>query len=327
MTLPLKNFLRSVIRRWNRFFFDPISPATIGVFRLGFGVVVFLSTLGKLPFRELFYGATGIVSEATMNRYFPDSVFYFRWVPAQDPALFWYFIAILAASVLLTIGLFSRLSSILVFLGLISLSNRNFFVDNSGDDIMRINAFFLMFAESGAAYSIDRWFRRRRSLEGPELIPRAPWAQRMLQLQLAYLYFNTAYLKLPGQGWTDGTALYYALNYIELRRYQLKPLFYYLWQIKMTTYLVMVAEFSAATLIWFRAFRYPVLIAAFTLHVGINLTMQFPVFQYVMMASLINFIDPDDMERLISRWTGRFCARFKAGRSLAPNNRPASKAP
>ncbi|MBS1958482.1 MAG: HTTM domain-containing protein [Bdellovibrionales bacterium] len=314
MSFSFKNFGTAFARGWNRFFFEPTSPATIGMFRIALGIVVFISMLGKLPFRELFYGATGIVSEATMNRYFPDSFLYFRWVPTSDPALFWYFVGILIACFTLTIGLFSRLSSVLVFLGIISLSNRNFFVDNSGDDIMRINAFFLMFARSGAAYSVDRWLRRRRGKEGAELVKHPPWAQRMLQLQLAYLYLNTAYLKLPGEGWSDGTAIYYALNYIELRRFQLKPLFYYLWQIKLMTYLVMVAEFGAGTLIWFRVFRYPVLIAAFLLHFGINLTMQFPVFQYVMMASLINFVYPEDMERWITR--------LKRGIFLAPNTHP-----
>jgi hypothetical protein len=115
MSLSLKNFRTAFVRGWNKFFFEPVSPATIGVFRIAFGIVVFVSMLGKLPFRELFYGASGIVSEATMNRYFPDSFFYFRWVPAQDPALFWYFVAILVACVTLTIGFFSRVSSILVF--------------------------------------------------------------------------------------------------------------------------------------------------------------------------------------------------------------------
>jgi membrane protease YdiL (CAAX protease family) len=67
------------------------------------------------------------------------------------------------------------------------------------------------------------------------------------------------------------------------------------------TYAVMVAEFAAGSLIWWRRVRYPVLLAAMGLHFGINLTMQFPVFQYVMMASLLTFVYPEDLDRWMLR--------------------------
>jgi hypothetical protein len=283
--------IQKVRAKWNEFFFEPTSPATIGLFRIVFGLVILVSLIGKFPFRELFYGENGIVSYETMTHFFPKHpFFYFRWVPEADPGLMIYFLAIMLATVSLIFGFFTRVSSILVFLGIISLSNRNFFVDNAGDDFMRINALILMFSEAGAAFSIDRWIRRKRGLEGEALPLKSPWAQRLLQLQLAYLYCDTFYLKLPGEGWRDGTALYYALHYVELQRLTFKYLFYYLWQFKLVTWGTLLVEFSGAFLIWFRKLRYPCLIAALGLHIGINLTMQFPIFQYVMMASLINFI-------------------------------------
>jgi uncharacterized membrane protein YphA (DoxX/SURF4 family) len=249
------------------------------------------------------------VSYATMTHFFSRHPWlYFRWVPETDPGLLFYFIGILVATISLIFGFFTRTSSILVFLGIISLSNRNFFIDNAGDDFMRINALILMFSEAGAAFSVDRWLRKRRGLEGDALPLKSPWGQRLLQLQLAYLYCDTFYLKLPGEGWRDGTALYYALHYVELQRFTFKYLFYYLWQFKLMTWGTLVVEFSGAFLIWFRKFRYPVLLAALGLHIGINLTMQFPVFQYVMMASLVNFVYPEDVERC-SAWVRDFLNR------------------
>jgi len=292
---------------WNNFFFKPISPSSIAIFRVVSGLVILISLIGKYPYRELFYGEKGIVSFHTLDPYFPGPpLMYFRWVPASDPWLNFYFLAIMFFVIALILGFFTRLSSILVFLGLISLNNRNFFVDNAGDHLMRINAFYLMFSQAGKAYSLDKWWKARRGKETRELIPKSPWAQRMLQLQLAYVYLDTVYLKIPGEGWQNGTALYYALNYLELKRLDFKYLFYYLWQIKLATYGVLIAETSMGTLIWFRKLRYWILAAGFLLHFGINLTMQFPVFQYVMMASLINFIYPEDMERFIGMLGGYF---------------------
>jgi hypothetical protein len=312
----IRRLAQKIAVTWDEFFFTPISPATIGLFRICFGIVVFLSVLGKYPHREIFYGGDAIVSSATTGHHFPKPEWiYFRWVPDGDPALAIYFQVILAATICLIFGLCTRVSSILVFIGLISLSNRNFFIDNSGDDLMRINSFFLMFTQAGAAYSIDRWIRVRRGKEGPELTPRAPWAQRLLQLQVAYLYLDTFILKLPGEGWMDGTALYYALRYLELRRFDFHYMFYYLWQIKLATWSVMAGEFSLAILIWVRPLRYYLIFIGIMLHTGINLTMQFPVFQYVMIASLINFIYPEDIERVFTK-IGQRLSRGSSIRTL-----------
>lgn len=128
----MKKIWSMAVNQWNEFFFKPISPATIAMFRIVFSFVVFLSMAGKFPFRDIFYGVHGIVSEATVDRYFTGNpILYFRWVPGSDPALMFYFVGILLSTLSLMVGFCTRISSILVFLALISLSNRNFFVDNS----------------------------------------------------------------------------------------------------------------------------------------------------------------------------------------------------
>jgi Vitamin K-dependent gamma-carboxylase len=299
----MKNHWEKFVSGWTRFFFEPISPATIGLYRIASGIVIFISVLGKVPGREIFYGENGIVKYESLHRYFPDSIFYFRWMPETDPALLIYFISFLVIIFCYTIGFQSKITSILVFAGLAALSNRNPYVDNNGDNFMRINAFWMMFAHSGHAYSIDRLIARWRGQATQNLVPAAPWGQRLLQLQLAYLYFEAAVTK-SGPSWLNGTALYYALNYIEIRRFDFFWAFKHLWQIKVLTYGTMIAELSACSLIWFRSFRYPVVIAAVALHEGINILMQFPVFQYVMMAALVNFIYPEDIEWFFKKVRG-----------------------
>ena len=295
--------MKKIIAGWNEFFFKPTSPATLGLFRIAFGFVVFLSNLGHFPSRDIFYGENGIVRYQTLDAVFPrvHPWIFMRWVPQTEPALKYYFIALIIVTVFFTLGIFSRISTILLFLGIASLSNRNPYNENAGDTLIRVNLFFLMFTNAGAAYSLDRYYRVKRGIESKVLKPISPWVQRLLQLQLSYVYIDTVYLKLPGESWRDGTAMYYALNYLELRRFDLKYFFYYLWQIKIATYMVLIGETSLGFLIWFRKLRYWMIAFAFILHEGINLSMQFPVFQYVMMASMINFIYPEDVERLLSR--------------------------
>lgn len=298
----MKNIWKKVVDGWTHFFFDTTSPATLGLYRIGFGFVVFLSNLGRFPSRDIFYGENGIVRFESMSHIFPHvhPWLYFRWLPQSEPALAYFFIALLIVNIMFILGLFSKLSSILLFLGIVSLSNRNIYADNAGDCVLRLNLFYLLFTNVGAAYSLDRFIKRKRGSASEKSEPVSMWPIRLLQLQLAYIYIDTVYLKLPGESWRDGTAMYYALNYMELRRFDLRFLFFNIGVIKLATYSTLIGEAALGTLIWFRKLRYGIIGLGFFLHEGINLAMQFPIFQYAMMASLIIFVYPEDSERFVA---------------------------
>src|SRR5580698_8926930 len=105
---------------WNKFFFEPTSPATIGLFRIALGVVAFLSTLGRYPIRDTFYTDLGVVKYHSLDIAFPPYPWlYFRWLPDSEPMLQYFFIGLLIVTAMFTLGLFTRISSILLFLGTI----------------------------------------------------------------------------------------------------------------------------------------------------------------------------------------------------------------
>lgn len=291
------------MKAWNRFFFQATDPTGLAVFRLAFGLLVFTMVLGIFPSRAYFYGADAIVLPETMDRFFDlyFVLFRFRWLPLHDPGMACFLVGVMIAALMLAFGVCTRLASVLVFVGIQCLHNRNYYILNAGDLLMRIDATVLVFADCGAALSFDRWWRVRRGKEvGP---PRkiSPWPVRLLQLQLNYLYLTTALLKLQGPAWRDGTALYYALRYLELQRFSFRYVFYYLWQVKLMTWGTIAGELAMGGLVWIRRLRYPLLLVAVGLHVGINLTMQFPVFQYVMLVNLLLFVYPEDW----GRWKAR----------------------
>ena len=59
---------------------------------------------------------------------------------------------------LLAVGLFTRVNSVIVFICLASMQQRNLYITHGGDTFLRVAGFFLMFAPAGAALSIDRLF-------------------------------------------------------------------------------------------------------------------------------------------------------------------------
>jgi hypothetical protein len=162
----MKNLWKKAEASWCRFFFEPTSPATLGLYRICFGFVIFLSNLGHFPSRDIFYGENAIVRYQSLDPVFPHvhPWLFFRWMPLTEPALKYYFIGLLIVNVMFILGLFSRLSTILLFLGILSLSNRNPYNENAGDTLIRVNLFFLMFTSSGAAFSIDRLWKVQRGL-------------------------------------------------------------------------------------------------------------------------------------------------------------------
>lgn len=293
--------MKTIFNYWERFFFTPTSALSLAVFRIFYGLVVFISVLGVFPYRSTFYGPDAIVSPEVGAKAYSAywSILGFNLVPLSEPAMTLFFAGLLIAALMLSVGLFTRAATFIVFLGLFSLNNRNPYNVNAGDLLLRINSLILLFSQAGAALSVDRWFRLKTGKETPGSVLVSAWPLRLLQLQLTYLYLSTVCLKLYGPSWVDGTALYYALRYIELKRFSFKFLFYYLWQVKLMTWSVLVGEFLMGTLVWVPRLRYPILLIAFLLHTGINLTMQFPVFQYAMIINLILFIYPEDLQKAL----------------------------
>jgi predicted DCC family thiol-disulfide oxidoreductase YuxK len=217
------------------------------------------------------------------------------WLIPQDDAwieaFFWVF---LLFAVFLTVGFLSRFSSVVVFVCLSSILRRNGYIIHSGDALLRATGFFLMFAPTDAALSIDRLLRIWRGREGLEKQLLWPWAQRMIQIQTSLMYFSTFAWKTIGSDWRDGTALYYTTRLIEFQRFPMPTLDNGI-ILKLATWSALVIEFSAGVLVWVRRLRYWVLLAGLCLHLSIEYSMNIALFQWVALASYVTFIDPADL--------------------------------
>jgi Vitamin K-dependent gamma-carboxylase len=292
---------KSFREAWNLFFFAPESPTPIALFRIIFGFLV-IATLVLLHGDWLtWYGPDAWVSLHTMRVLEPGTrINLFAILPANNAwieGLFWVF---LLSAMLLTIGFLTRLNSVIVFLCLTSIDQRNLFINHGGDTFLRVAGFFLMFAPAGAAISVDRLLRMRRGKEGAEVQPRRPWAQRMIQLELALVYFATFCWKAKGVMWVQGTALYYVYHLDEIRRFYvprwlMQPIF-----LKLGSWFALALEFSLGILIWFKEIRYYLLALGVLFHLSIEYSLNLPMFQWDILSAYVLFIDPRDLTRFWS---------------------------
>jgi hypothetical protein len=187
---------------------------------------------------------------------------------------------------------------------------------------MRQAGFCLMFMPAGRALSLDRLLaaRRHRRRGDPEPFPpprpAAPWAQRVLQIQLALVYLATIRWKLTGITWIHGTAVYYATRLAEFDRFPVPYIFRDPYTIKLATWGTLVVEFALGALVWFRDLRYPILLAGVMLHLGLEYSMNIPLFQWTMITAYVLFIDPRDVRRALDRLAARRARPGRRGRRL-----------
>jgi hypothetical protein len=305
------SFKRMIVG-WNNFFFTPKPTEGIATFRIVWCSLLFANFFMCLNHISDFYGPHAIISEATVKTQFnfPHlSVFNFLGTSYQTihVLMIVYGIALLAA----IIGYQTRWALIIVMICLTSLHQRNIWINSSSETLMRITTLLLIFSPAGHSLSIDSLIKKGKH-HGRGLRDHAPWALRLIQIQLSVVYVWTVWQKLKGETWLDGTALYYATRLDNFKHLQVPYLFDSLFFIKIGTWATLILELALGTLIWFKEFRKPLIYAGIIFHLGIEYAMSIPFFEIVMISMLLNFFTPEEYRVFIRRTKHAITEKIKS---------------
>lgn len=286
---------------WKDFWFKLESPIPIAVFRILFGLVVmqmgwFLS--GDLHW---YFGDKAIVSQSANNAWNGmPRLNIFELLPQNNMTLDVLFAVFMIATLCLTLGLCTRLSAVIVYLGLISIDARNSLIFTGADNVMRVEAFLLVFSQCGKALSLDLLIKRKRKgqpLWAP-VEPENPWALRLLQVQIALVYWAAYSAKICGNTWIDGTAVYYITHIVEENKYALPYLYDHRWTSQYLGYMTLFGEFCLCILIWIKELRLPIIIMGILMHLFFDFTLIIPQFQTIMIVSLMCFVEPSTYSKI-----------------------------
>ena len=288
--------MRALYDGWNRFWFEPTSTATLGVFRVLYGLLLTLWTLSMLPDAVAFFSSDGVLPEQRV----PEGTWTLLALndsPAFVTALV---LVLLVAAIALTIGYHSALASVVTWVILVSLRQRNIWVMNGGDGLMRHFGFFLMLAPTGAALSFDRWRRHRASFWHSPLRPL--WGLRLIQIQTATVYLFTLYEKVSGERWRAGTAVASSMRAGDLTRFAIPlGLTDSLLLANILTFGTLAIELALAVLIWNRVMRPYVIAAGIVLHLFIEVTFSLGFFSFVMCLAYLSFVPGSSTEAWLDR--------------------------
>jgi hypothetical protein len=280
---------------WHRFWFRPEPTSALALFRIGFGLLATGWILTQAPDLGAFYGREGIVPTAPDG---PRGSWSVLAMWHGSTAVVVVFAVSLAASIALTLGLFSRLAAVIVLIGIVSFTHRNGLVTNSGDGLVRNLAFFCALSPCGESFSLDRWRRSRGGFwEFPE---RAPWALRLVQVQVSIGYLTAVWSKAGDKHWRRGTAIDYALRMQDIHRFPTPGfLTHSVVLVELLTYGTLALELSLGILVWNRALRPWVLLLGVTLHLSIDFSIMVGFFSYAMLCAYLAFVTPEAASRLL----------------------------
>jgi hypothetical protein len=292
------------------FLFAKGSPLPVCLFRIFYGLALLEYCLLMAPeLLTCMSDTNGILRIQTLKHIFGIPVInLLTALPPGDNWIIAFFSIFVIACICLTLGLFSRVSIFLVYLGLVSLQHRNIYVHHSGDHLFLLAAFYLLFAPIDATLSLDRirriWFPKKTDL--PKLIPdaaepRSLWAVKAYKVQFALIYWQTSWAKIAALTWWDGTAMYYVFRHAEFARFFVPIVPENMFLMKVFTWSAMLIEFCAWIFIWFKETRYYVLLSLIALHLGIDYAMNIPLFEQIMLVSLINFIPAEDLSKFMEQ--------------------------
>jgi len=150
------------------------------------------------------------------------SVFFLDAAPDFVETYMYLFFAVL---LLYAAGVLSRVTGLVAWLMMSSIYNHNALYLEGTDTVYRAFFFILLFARTGAAWSVDNlvrcwWLRRRGQLSEGKVYPLVPsWPRYLMMGQLTAIYVSTGLVK-TGVVWQNGDALYYALNLDHFYRFE-----------------------------------------------------------------------------------------------------------
>lgn len=283
------------------------SPYTMGVVRALFGFLNLVNLLMISKDLDAWYSEKGFVPADFAQRWAGD-------LPrlnllagvTNDTVTALFFYGVVLVSALVMVGLFTRVSTVLLFVGLVTLHHRNPDILHSGDTMLRAMAVYLVLAPCGLAFSVDYWLKCRRAGQPVEIPEVSLWPQRLMQIQVAIVYFTTAWHKWQGSMWRDGTATWTTAQLHEFDRFPVPGFLDQQPFVAATTYGTLIVEVLLGTLVFWKPARKWVLLTGVLLHLSIEWRFNIPLFAWIMISSYVAFYEGVETKTWIQRVMRRF---------------------
>ncbi len=278
---------------WDSFFYAHEDPMICSVMRIGLAILILVYLLTNLGDVVLWFGDSGVLPYDVSRKVVdPDTGSVFHFLPKSDLVAQICYGVFIVQTLLLLLGVKSRFQCACIFIWLVSFQHRNILLHDGEDAVFRIIAFLLIFLPLDARWSLEKWFRGLPN-DGKQSL----WALRLIQIEVVSIFYSTAWLKLDGVEWLNGTALYYISRLDDLFGRFWIPDFILenLVLLKVLTVSVLLFELIGPILVWSSKLRPYVLVGFLVFHLSTDYAMNLFLFHWVMILGWISFLNHDQL--------------------------------
>lgn len=275
---------------YNFVFWTPVDVTPLCFFRIVIGILLIINSLLFLKQNTLYFSSDGMgymTSNLGKNRF---SVYYY--LPNYKSIDKYIVFFLLLTSICVTFGFLTRIMLGLCYFLLISLLDRNDFIKNGGDTVLRLFVFLLIFSNSHYRFSIDSML-----IQFPDNVP--AYNLRILQIFFSSIYIKTVLHKLKGVKWRNGSAVYYALKSNLYVKRSLPEWCQSVFVYRFLTYSTLIIEFLSGIGVWIAELRMLAIILGCMFHFFIFLFMGIGLFEWIMISGFILFLTPFEVNSLI----------------------------
>jgi hypothetical protein len=270
--------------------------------RIGVGAVILLDLFIRLSNITAHYTNHGVLPLEALFRFaWNEHYFSFYSITGSIYLQLLIFLVNIACAIALMVGYRTRLATILCWLFLISIHNRNPYVHQGGDDLLRLLTFWGIFLPWNTFFSIDKQLGKTPIYQSYVISSLAAFAY---MLQVGYVYFFSALLKSSPEWTSEYTAIYYALSLDQIALPFSKLIYPYGGVLKAMTFLVYHLEYYLPFVLlipFFTSyFRLLFITLILALHIGISLTLNVGLFPLVGMVSLLGLLPGNIANKLYS---------------------------
>ena len=200
---------------WDQFCLKSIDARQYAALRIAFGGLSVVYLLGLLPYVEAQFSGLGWlrdIQQIAVQNGGSWSLFFIQ-AGAQATTLAYAIVWMgIIAAFMLMIGWQSRLAAFITWLVWVSLWNRNPLLLDGDDAILKLMCFYLMLSSCGNCWSVDACLQIK-----PQQV--SVWPLRLIQFQIALIYFVSGWVKFHSPEWLDGTIMQYVLIHPQYSRW------------------------------------------------------------------------------------------------------------
>jgi predicted DCC family thiol-disulfide oxidoreductase YuxK len=309
-----RDFFVDLGRAWSQFWFQSSPTSPLEIARIGIGAALLVNYGAASPYLFDFWGEGGFVPRALVlddrTNDWIQSVFFYFSAPWQWIA---FHVLFLACCTALMLGWRTSWVKWIVLIGHVSYAYRNPIIAYGVDKILACLLLILCVAPIGRAISLDRVravrAAKRKNLAAAPPPYASPWAGaciRLMQIQMAAVFFYSAVGKLRGDDWWDGDAIWVVFTTGDhYNRLVLDLLASHYWLVNVGTYGTILIEIAFPFLIWQRRTRPYFLVLALLLHLQFAVLMGLFYFSFAMAMGHTSFVRPEWLARLGAAWKRR----------------------